>query len=81
MEEFNLFSANNKFMKPKDQLWMFEYFNGDRAQSNKHHLAWKTVRKERYLLHPYQRRFCQQKTLRELVESFLEPSEKRNKVT
>ena len=30
--EFNLFSANNSFMKPKGQLWTFEYPNGDRSQ-------------------------------------------------
>ena len=32
MDEFNLFSANNSFMKPKGQLWTFEYPNGDRSQ-------------------------------------------------
>ena len=32
MEEFNLFSANTSFMKPKGQLWTFEYPKGDRAQ-------------------------------------------------
>ena len=32
MEEFNLFPANTSFMKPKGQLWTFEYPNGDRAQ-------------------------------------------------
>jgi exonuclease III len=32
MEEFNLFSSNNRFMKSKGQLWTFEYPNGDRAQ-------------------------------------------------
>ena len=32
MEEFNLFSANNSFMKSKGQLWTFEYPNGNRAQ-------------------------------------------------
>ena len=32
MEEFNLFSANTSFMKPKSQLWTFEYPKGDRAQ-------------------------------------------------
>ena len=32
MDEFNLFSANNNFMKPKGQLWTFEYPNGERAQ-------------------------------------------------
>lgn len=32
MDEFNLFSANTSFMKPKGQLWTFEYPNGDRAQ-------------------------------------------------
>ena len=31
MDEFNLFSANS-FMKPKGQLWTFEYPNGDRSQ-------------------------------------------------
>ena len=32
MEEFNLFSANTSFMKPKGQLCTFEYSKGDRAQ-------------------------------------------------
>ena len=32
MEEFNLFSSNNYFMKPKNQLWTFEYPSGRRAQ-------------------------------------------------
>ena len=32
MDEFNLFSANISFMKPKGQLWTFEYTNGDRSQ-------------------------------------------------
>ena len=32
MDEFNLFSANNTFMKPKGQLWTFEYPSGQRAQ-------------------------------------------------
>ena len=32
MEEFNLCSANTKFMKSKHQLWTYEYPNGDRAQ-------------------------------------------------
>ena len=32
MEEFNLFPANTSFMKPKGQLWTFEYPNGVRAQ-------------------------------------------------
>ena len=32
MDEFNLFSANNSFMKPKGQLWTFEYPSGERAQ-------------------------------------------------
>ena len=32
MEEFNLYSANTKFMKSKNQLWTFEYPNGQRAQ-------------------------------------------------
>ena len=32
MFEFNLFSSNTTFMKPKGQLWTFEYPNGDRAQ-------------------------------------------------
>ena len=31
MEEFNLFFSNNCFMKSKEQLWTFEYPNGDRA--------------------------------------------------
>jgi len=29
LEEFNLFSANNRFMKPKGQRWTFECPNGD----------------------------------------------------
>ena len=32
MEEFNLFSSNNHFMKSKNQLWTFEYPSGKRAQ-------------------------------------------------
>ena len=32
MEEYNLFSASNYFMKPKGQLWTFEYPSGQRAQ-------------------------------------------------
>ena len=32
MDEFNLFSSNNSFMKPKGQLWTFEYPSGKRAQ-------------------------------------------------
>ena len=32
MDEFNLFSANNSFMKSKGQLWTFEYPSGERAQ-------------------------------------------------
>ena len=32
MEEFNLYPANTKFMKSKNQLWTFEYPNGTRAQ-------------------------------------------------
>ena len=32
MKEFNLFSSNPSFMKPKGQLWTFEYPNGGRAQ-------------------------------------------------
>ena len=32
MDEFNLFSSNTSFMKPKGQLWSFEYPSGDRAQ-------------------------------------------------
>ena len=32
LEEFNLFTSNNYFMKPKGQLWTFEYPSGDRAQ-------------------------------------------------
>jgi len=32
LEEFNLFSSNNYFMKPKGQLWTFEYPSGVRAQ-------------------------------------------------
>ena len=32
MNEFNLFSSNTRFMKPKGQLWTFEYPSGDRAQ-------------------------------------------------
>ena len=32
LDEFNLFSANNHFMKPKGQLWTFEYPSGERAQ-------------------------------------------------
>ena len=31
-DEFNLFSSNNSFMKPKGQLWTFEYPSGERAQ-------------------------------------------------
>ena len=32
MDEFNLFSSNNSFMKPKNQLWSFEYPSGRRSQ-------------------------------------------------
>ena len=32
LEEFNLFTSNNCFMKPKGQLWTFEYPSRDRAQ-------------------------------------------------
>ena len=32
MDEFNLFSANTSFMKPRGQLWTHEYPTGDRAQ-------------------------------------------------
>ena len=32
MDEFNLFSSNNLFMKPKNQLWSFEYPSGRRSQ-------------------------------------------------
>ena len=32
LEEFNLFISNTSFMKPKGQLWTFEYPSGDRAQ-------------------------------------------------
>ena len=32
MEEYNLFSSNTNFMKPKSQLWTFEYPSGSRAQ-------------------------------------------------
>ena len=32
MEEYNLFSSNNNFMKPTNQLWTFEYPSGKRAQ-------------------------------------------------
>ncbi|XP_063597238.1 uncharacterized protein LOC134773922 [Penaeus indicus] len=32
MEKFNLYPANTKFMKSKNQLWTFEYPNGSRAQ-------------------------------------------------
>ena len=32
LEEFNLFTSNNYFMKPKGQLWTFEYPSGVRAQ-------------------------------------------------
>ena len=32
MEEYNLFSSSNNFMKPKNQLWTFEYPSGQRAQ-------------------------------------------------
>ena len=32
MDEFNLFAANTSFMKPKGQLWTFEYPTGGRAQ-------------------------------------------------
>ena len=32
LEEFNLFSSNNYFMKPKGQLWTFQYPSGVRAQ-------------------------------------------------
>lgn len=32
MQEYNLFSSNNSYMKPKNQLWTFEYPSGKRAQ-------------------------------------------------
>ena len=32
MEELNLFSASNSFMKPESQMWTFEYLSGQRAQ-------------------------------------------------
>lgn len=32
IEEYNLFSASNNFMKPQGQLWTFEYPSGQRAQ-------------------------------------------------
>ena len=32
MDEFNLFSSNSSFMKPKGHLWSFEYPNGERTQ-------------------------------------------------
>ena len=32
MKEYNLFSSNTSFMKPKGQLWTFEYPNGGRVQ-------------------------------------------------
>ena len=32
MEEFSLFCSNCSFMKPKNQLWTFEYPSGKRAQ-------------------------------------------------
>ena len=32
IEEYNPFSSNNCFMKPKNQLWTFEYPSGGRAQ-------------------------------------------------
>ena len=32
MDEFNLFSANTSFMKPRGQFWTHEYPTGDRAQ-------------------------------------------------
>ena len=32
MDEFNIFSAGNNFMKPKGQLWTFEYPTGERCQ-------------------------------------------------
>ena len=32
MEEYNLFSSSNNFMKPRNQLWSFEYPSGQRAQ-------------------------------------------------
>ena len=32
MEEYDLFSSNNAFMKPKNQLWTFEYPSGKRSQ-------------------------------------------------
>ena len=32
MDEFNLFSSNNSFMKPREQLWTFEYPSRDHAQ-------------------------------------------------
>ena len=32
IDEFNLFFSNNSFMKPKNQLWSFEYPSGRRSQ-------------------------------------------------
>ena len=32
MEEYNLFLSNNSFMKPKNQLWTFEYPSSARTQ-------------------------------------------------
>merc|ERR1712015_151746 len=32
LDEYNLFCSNCSFMKPKGQLWTFEYPSGDRAQ-------------------------------------------------
>ena len=32
IQEFNLFISNAHFMKPKRQLWTFEYPSGNRAQ-------------------------------------------------
>ena len=32
MEEYDLFSSNNYFMKPKNHLWTYESPKGDRSQ-------------------------------------------------
>ena len=32
LEEFNLYISKTSFMKPKGQMWTFEYPSGDRAQ-------------------------------------------------
>ena len=32
LEEFNLYISNTSFMKPKGQMWTFEYPSGERAQ-------------------------------------------------